>query len=637
VRSIQDEALRILLAESLAEKLRFADDAVDHPATTTGVLPASPARPPELRFASTLASRRTAGFPTDPDSLHDPAVRGRALHHFANHELLALEIMALMILRFVDAPAAFRRGLVRTLREEQRHLRLYVSRMEELGTSFGDHTVNGFFWNIFKEVDSPEAYLSGMALTFEQANLDYSLYFAEQFEGAGDEESARVMREVHSDETRHVKFGKVWMDKLTRVDQPLFDRYQKALPPPLTPQRARGIGFDESGRRSAGLPRAFVERIRASEHGKGRKPVLWRFNAQWEYELANEAVPAVAYTIANDLAPLLALVVPPGDWVEAPEPDPAHRSRLVDAGLRPAEHVGRPASVEPNQVREVRWWADTLPQLASKAFAHDLTPEITEAFRNDPLVHPGDFGAVHTRFDAVELAADDHIVRLKRLFGSAGRGQRVLRERPTSADHRWISRALRRDGAVVVEPELERVLELGVLLDLARKDPFLGALAQICRPNGTFLGHVLGDPVRCLTKEDLRVLGGGKGLSDRLRAAARVVASRLKAAGHRGRAGFDAMLYRRPSEPAPELALRPVVEVNPRTTFGHVAWSLHRHVAPRSWAVHRLGPKDEAPADDMPPLQKDSHGRWTEGVLATTDASRAERFAAWVEVQPRSP
>ena len=54
--------------------------------------------------------------------------RGRLLHFFANHELLAMELMALTLLKFPFAEKNFRLGLARTIVEEQKHLRMYVSR-----------------------------------------------------------------------------------------------------------------------------------------------------------------------------------------------------------------------------------------------------------------------------------------------------------------------------------------------------------------------------------------------------------------------------------------------------------------------------------------------------------------------------
>ena len=69
--------------------------------------------------------------------LIDEKERGRLLHFFANHELLATELMALALLKFPDAPASFRRGLLATLREEQIHTKLYIHRMKQCGVDFG--------------------------------------------------------------------------------------------------------------------------------------------------------------------------------------------------------------------------------------------------------------------------------------------------------------------------------------------------------------------------------------------------------------------------------------------------------------------------------------------------------------------
>ena len=65
--------------------------------------------------------------------IEQPRARGLLLHGFANHELLALELMGLTLLRFPDAPTAFRLDVARTLSEEQVHLaatRLVAMRAE---------------------------------------------------------------------------------------------------------------------------------------------------------------------------------------------------------------------------------------------------------------------------------------------------------------------------------------------------------------------------------------------------------------------------------------------------------------------------------------------------------------------------
>ena len=89
--------------------------------------------------------------------------------------------MALALLRFPDAPTAFRIGIGHTLLEERNHMLLYIDRMNELGIEFGDIKVNNFFWNAIKDMKTPTDYCVRMAMTLEQANLDYALHYLNEF------------------------------------------------------------------------------------------------------------------------------------------------------------------------------------------------------------------------------------------------------------------------------------------------------------------------------------------------------------------------------------------------------------------------------------------------------------------------
>lgn len=197
------------------------------------------------------------------NTLHLKERRGAALHFFANHELLAIEMLAAALCYFPcknEEDLSFKKTLVSTLGDEQKHFILYQKRMQDFGVSFGDYHLNDFFWKYMRKVDSRERFLSVLALTFESANLDFSRYYEEIFREVGDDETANIMAEVYKDEISHVAVGAHWLKKW-RMDADLWDYYVSNLPDLLTPARAKGVIFDKEGRLKAGLDEEFVARL----------------------------------------------------------------------------------------------------------------------------------------------------------------------------------------------------------------------------------------------------------------------------------------------------------------------------------------------------------------------------------------
>ena len=99
-------ATQLLYGDSLACKLEIPATLVDGAPGAVGSVPDFPGRPAVLR-----PREGRAVFPGERE-VEGEAARGRLLHFFANHELLAIELFALALLRFPAAPRAFRRGLV---------------------------------------------------------------------------------------------------------------------------------------------------------------------------------------------------------------------------------------------------------------------------------------------------------------------------------------------------------------------------------------------------------------------------------------------------------------------------------------------------------------------------------------------
>src|SRR5436190_24386877 len=125
---LREFAQRVLFSKTLEEKLETPQHLTDENPGMAIAAPAVPERPPELRFKPSHSGK--VNLPQG-HCLDKPGERGRLLHFFANHELLATELMALALLRFPEAPPAFRRAVQQTLRDEQEHTRLYLGRMQE--------------------------------------------------------------------------------------------------------------------------------------------------------------------------------------------------------------------------------------------------------------------------------------------------------------------------------------------------------------------------------------------------------------------------------------------------------------------------------------------------------------------------
>lgn len=667
---IRELAERVLFARDLEGKLTAAGALTDGRPGAPIPVPRFPHRPPGL---APPAGRVRVPFP-DVHALDDARARGQALHFFANHELLALELMALALLRFPDAPPAFRRGIAQTLAEEQRHLRLYMERMAVAGVELGEIPVNTFFWDCLADMHDPTDYVVGMCLTLEQANLDYALYYRAAFAQVGDVETARVLDEVFRDEVGHVKFGAVWFDRWRAPGEPAWEAYRRRVRFPLTPSRAKGLGFSADARRAAGLDEHFIESLSVFSQSKGRSPSAWHLNADAEAHVAyapapynpSRAVEALTrdleslpmFLCAPDdvvlvrrrpsvafLRDLAALGVPAPEWVE-------HTGTLVGHPLAERNlSAARPWAASPDAARFLGPLGLELPAPDREVFSKAFGAEQLRALLAEPDPQPGwrcadpEVAGVVCSTPAEAWAHADRLrtrghaaAIAKAPFGSAGRGMlRLDLEHAGVAG--WLARTIEREGAVVVEPWLDKVLDLSVLFSVEGPQSVRihGTTRFLTDGRGRYRGTVLGGLGTGLDRDLQRwLMAPRRRVLDALEAAAARVGRALWARGHRGPAGIDALVYR---DREGALRFRPIVEINPRCTMGHVALALTRRVAPGSaglWLQVSLAETQRAGfatfadladhfADTAPPVIRTSPGaQLAEGVCFTTDPSQAE-------------
>lgn len=632
-------AERVLFATTLEEKLQAPGPVTDQQPGPALAAPAAPGRPRELRF-----KERGSGAGEFP-GLHrlDRAdERGRILHFFANHELLATELMALVLLRFPDAPAAFRRGVLRTLEEEQQHTRWYLDRMRDCGIGFGELPVSGYFWRAVSGMGSPLDYVAGLSLTFEQANLDFARQFAGGFAAAGDAATAALLDRIYRDEIAHVAYGLKWFRRWKQPGRGDWEAYCAQLKFPLTPQRAKGVGgpFNVEGRRAAGLEPAFIAELQVYAASRGRTPSVYCFNPFAEGWMARGPgfTPARHQAaLASDLAHVPMFLCRRDDVVLVPRRPPVEFLESVqragfalpefvelDAqGRLPGPELGGLAGRKLGSLRPWAWGPDSaslLEPLAAQVTgeartgADSFNPEVARLYskawsaaalreflsgRTEPWLCPaGVVGVAVATWDAALAVIADfrrgghHRLVAKQTLGLAGgNALRLWEPELLEPQKRWMTRSLDAGIALVIEPWLEREQDFSVQWEMtARGLERVGFTGLVNDRQGRFLANWaapgwerrLPDAVTRRFREPPDSPVRLQGLFEDLRL---FLEARVRPSGFRGPLSIDAFVYR---EADGALRLKPLVEMNPRYTMGRLTLELMRHTCPGSHGRFRL-------------------------------------------------
>lgn len=250
-------AKKILLGGDLEDKL-FAPDSIEFGlGPEPGFILTTPARNKKIPLVG-----EQIRFPRG--HFHIDEKKAQALHSFANHELLAVEMMAAALLLYPHHTEELRRfklGVFKALKDEQKHFKLYVKRLNEIGYEFGDFPLNDFFWRQMGKMSTPANFCAVMSLTFEAANLDFAHYYEKVFRELGDVKTANALKVVYEDEISHVQLGARYLERW-RGDKDFWSYYNENLPWPLTPARSKGKLFLEEARRQAKLDEEFIQKLK---------------------------------------------------------------------------------------------------------------------------------------------------------------------------------------------------------------------------------------------------------------------------------------------------------------------------------------------------------------------------------------
>lgn len=260
--------------------------------------------------------------------------------------------------------------------------------------------------------------------------------------------------------------------------------------------------------------------------------------------------------------------LPPADellaWGETPR-IAALRRRWRAAG-GPGEPAGEEALDAP--VAEAVWRlppADpaVVARVAHRGFAFELARERGWALPGAGLAQ--DVAEVERRVEGLDPSGETGWVA-KGAYSAAGRervfgeGRGDLRERETRLR---LESLLERHGSVLVEPWVERTADFGCAgLVTAAGTRLVTLHGQQVDARGVFRGIV---PL----PSDFLPLPAAE--RERIGAAFHAAADALRAAGYRGPFGIDAFRWLRSGASGGRGELHPLVEINPRLTFGLVA------------------------------------------------------------------
>ncbi|HXD07698.1 MAG TPA: DUF455 family protein [Burkholderiaceae bacterium] len=140
------------------------------------------------------------------------------LHREYNTEVQGMEIAALSLVEYPDAPWELRMEIARQCWDESRHARLYHRRLLEKGGRKGEFPIANHEWTVTCSFPTLVQRLAIQNRTFESGSMDSMNKAVKMWNSIGDTETARMMDAILADEVQHVRFANQWIRSLGRQD-----------------------------------------------------------------------------------------------------------------------------------------------------------------------------------------------------------------------------------------------------------------------------------------------------------------------------------------------------------------------------------------------------------------------------------
>jgi uncharacterized ferritin-like protein (DUF455 family) len=140
--------------------------------------------------------------------------RRQRLHREYNQEVQAIEVAALCLADFPDAPWGLRLELARQCWDEARHALLYYEQLKAIGGYKGECPIANLDWSVVAMLDSLPARLAIQHRTFEAGSLDIEGVATPMLQDVGAHETADMVDAIEADEIHHVRFGNEWLKRM---------------------------------------------------------------------------------------------------------------------------------------------------------------------------------------------------------------------------------------------------------------------------------------------------------------------------------------------------------------------------------------------------------------------------------------
>ncbi len=209
--SLFEAAAHCLIACEIEEKLRLTQQTAQ--AWVDGLLSLDCQDKPE--------SIGEPGHPAKPILVVPDQVPKRGLgtkaglcalvHAMAHIEFNAINLAWDAVYRFRDLPESYYSDWILVAKEEAYHFQLLRTRLNELGTDYGEFTAHNGLWDMAKRTaHDPMVRMALVPRVLEARGLDVTPGIINRLRQIGDEKTVAVLEIILRDEVGHVAIGSRW-------------------------------------------------------------------------------------------------------------------------------------------------------------------------------------------------------------------------------------------------------------------------------------------------------------------------------------------------------------------------------------------------------------------------------------------